>query len=183
MPSEKTCSADNQQATAGKISDEYLAGFVDGEGCFYVGFSKRSDLPLGWQIITEFHLSQNPGGRNILEAFRDRIGAGYIKPNHPKNHKDKTWVLIVKDRVQIRNSLLPFFEKHPLHSQRKQQFHIFKKVFSMIEKKKHLDFDGFKKTVDLVFSIPARGKKKYSKEILLTGASETIRQNSLRTSE
>ena len=49
MVSENFSSADNQQAN---IADEYLAGFVDGEGCFYVGFSRRKDLPLGWQGIT-----------------------------------------------------------------------------------------------------------------------------------
>ena len=178
MSSKNTVSADNQQAT-GNISDEYLAGFIDGEGCFYVGFSKRKDLPLGWQIITEFHLSQNPGGKNILEAFRDRINAGYIKPNHPKSQRDKTWVLIIKDRRQIKERLLPFFEKHPLHSQKQQQYYVFKKVLSLIEQKKHLSKEGFMEIVRLVFSIPARGNKKYSKEELLTGASETIRQNPL----
>ena len=183
MSSKNTVSADNQQATSGEISNEYLAGFIDGEGCFYVGFSKRMDLPLGWQVITEFHISQNPGGKNILEAFCARIGAGYIKPNHPKNPRDRTWVLIVKDRTQIKESLLPFFEKHPLHSERKQQFYVFKRVFSIIEEKRHLNIDGFEEIVNLVFSIPVRGKKRYSREILLTGASETIRQNSLRMSE
>ena len=44
MSSENVSGADNQQATK-KISGEYLAGFIDGEGRFYVGFSKRLDLP------------------------------------------------------------------------------------------------------------------------------------------
>ncbi len=177
MSSKNTVSADNQQAT-GQISNEYLAGFVDGEGCFYVGFSKRKDLPLGWQIITEFHLSQNPGGKNILEAFRERLKAGYIKPNNPKNKKDRTWVLVIKNRDEIRNKLIPFFEKHPLFSHNKRkQFHIFKQVFSIIEQKRHLTVEGFEEIASLVFSTPTRGNKKYSKEDL-TGASETIRQNS-----
>lgn len=40
MSSENVKRADNQQASGGKISDEYFAGFVDGEGCFYIGFSR-----------------------------------------------------------------------------------------------------------------------------------------------
>lgn len=43
MSSKNVLHADNQQASR-IISDEYLTGFVDGEGCFYVGFSKRPDL-------------------------------------------------------------------------------------------------------------------------------------------
>ncbi len=42
-----------------------------------MGFSKRKDLPLGWQIITEFHLSQNPGGKNILEGFSKKLKKNY----------------------------------------------------------------------------------------------------------
>ena len=67
MSSKNALDADNQQAIENKISNEYLSGFVDGEGCFYVGFGKREDLPLKWQVITEFHLSQNPGGKMFLK--------------------------------------------------------------------------------------------------------------------
>src|SRR3989344_8400311 len=93
MLSNNVLSADNQQAAEKEISNEYLSGFTDGEGCFYVGFSKRNDLPLKWQVITEFHLSQNPGGKNVLEALQQRLGCCYLKPNHAQSLRDKTWVL------------------------------------------------------------------------------------------
>ena len=180
MSSENVRCADNQQASSGRISDEYLTGFVEGEGCFYVGFSKRNDLPLGWQVITEFHLSQNPGGRNILEAFQERLECGYLKPNHPKSEKDKTWVLIIKDREDLKEKLIPFFQKHPLHSQKAKEYVVFKKVLETTQLKEHLSLDGFKKIVDLVFQLPRNTKKRYSKEIILSAASETIRQRSER---
>ncbi len=161
--------ADNQQVTNGKrISDEYFSGFVDGEGCFYVGFSKREDLPLKWQIITEFHLSQNPGGKNILEAFRQRLGCGYIKLNHPRSLRDKSWVFIVKKRNELQGKLVPFFKKYMLHSQKKDDFLIFTKVLEIIETGEHLKYEGFKKIVNLVFRIAKATNKKYTKEMLLS---------------
>ena len=129
MVSKNSSSADNQQAN---IADEYLAGFVDGEGCFYVGFSRRKDLPLGWQVITEFHLSQNPGGKNLLEFFQKRLGCGYLKLNHPKNSKDKSWVLMIKDRRDLKEKLIPFFDKHGLHSQKQHDLEIFNKVIEIV---------------------------------------------------
>ena len=160
--------ADNQQVIRkDAISDEYFAGFVDGEGCFYVGFSKRKDLPLQWQVITEFHLSQNPGGRNILEAFRKRIGCGYLKPNHPNNPKDQTWVLIVKDRRDLKEKLLPFFGSHPVHSQKALDLKIFKQTLGMIDRKEHLAKEGFDRIVKLVFKTNRKTLKRYSKETLL----------------
>jgi hypothetical protein len=167
MLSENARYADNQQVSLKqRISDEYFAGFVDGEGCFYVGFSKRADLPLKWQVITEFHLSQNPGGKNILEGFKKRIGCGYIKPNHPKNPKDRSWVLIVKNRKELCEKLIPFFRKHPLHSGKINDFNVFVQVLNLIDRGEHLNRNGFNKIINLVFSLPGKNLKKYSKQIL-----------------
>ncbi len=175
MPSEKTPSADNQQETELKVSDEYFCGFVEGEGCFYVGFSKRPDLPALWQVITEFHLSQNPGGKNILESFRKRLGCGYLKPNHPGSKRDKTWVLVIKDRNDLRQKLIPFFLKQPLFTSKKREFLVFKQVLELIEEQKHLNPQGFRQVVNLVFDLPRVSKKRYSKQELISGTSETIR--------
>lgn len=170
--------ADNQQVTEKrKIQDEYFAGFVDGEGCFYVGFSKRNDLPLNWQIITEFHLSQNPGGKDILVGFQRRLECGYIKPNHSKNPGDKSWVYVVKDRTDLRERVIPFFKEHPLHSNKQDDFLVFEKVLEVVESREHLKIEGFKKIVNLVFEKPRSTAKRYSKEDLLSGTPETIRQN------
>ncbi len=168
MSSKNVSHADNQQASGKKISDEYLTGFTEGEGCFYVGFSRRNDLPLNWQVITEFHLSQNPGGKNILEEFKKRLGCGYLKPNHAKNPKDRSWVLVIKNRNDLEEKLVPFFRKHPLHSQKQNEFLIFAKVLNLIKKGKHLKKDGFRKVVRLVFSLSRTTNKKYSKEILFS---------------
>ena len=168
MLSDNVLNADNQQAAKKDISNEYLSGFTDGEGCFYVGFSKRIDLPLKWQIITEFHLSQNPGGKNVLETFRQRLGCGYLKPNHAQSLKDKTWVLIVKDRKELKEKLIPFFRKYSLYTSKRDDFEVFVKVLALIGQGKHLTKDGFKEIVELVFSTKRITNKRYSKELLLS---------------
>lgn len=159
--------ADNQQVSK-KINDDYFAGFVDGEGCFYVGFGNRKDLPIKWQVITEFHVSQNPGSKNVLEALSKRLGCGYLKPNHAKSYKDKSWVLIVKNRKDLEEKIIPFFEHHPLQSAKHQDFLIFKKVLAIIKEGKHLKRKGFNEIVNLVFSLNRQTKKKYTKDLLLS---------------
>ena len=167
MLSKNVLSADNQQATR-KVSDEYLAGFTDGEGCFYVGFGKRNDLPLKWQVITEFHVSQNPGGKNLLEMFKKRLDCGYLKPNHARSLKDKSWVLIVKDRNDLRKKVIPFFKKNFLLTAKQKDFEIFAKVLEIIEKGQHLEKQGLKEIADLVFSNQRLTNKRYSKEMILS---------------
>ncbi len=168
MLSDNVIGADYQQAAKKEITDEYLAGFTDGEGCFYVGFGRREDLPLKWQIITDFHVSQNPGGKNVLEAFRKRLGCGYLKENHPKNPKDRSWVFIVKDRKELKDKVIPFFLKHSLHTSKQIDFEIFMQVLNSIENKQHLTKEGFRKIVELVFNTTRLTKKRYSKELLLS---------------
>src|SRR3989344_8190588 len=167
MTSDNVLSADNQQATKQVISNEYLAGFTDGEGCFYVGFSKRLDLPLKWQVITEFHVSQNPGGKNVLEVFSKRLGCGYLKPNHERDLKDKSWILIVKDRKDLQRKVIPFFRKYPLFTTKRNDFEVFEQVLLLIEKGKHLQKEGFNRIVELVFSQQRITNKRYSRDILL----------------
>ena len=132
-----------------------------------MGFSRRKDLPLGWQVITEFHLSQNPGGKNVLETFQDRLDCGYLKPNHAKSLKDKSWVLIVKDRRDLKEKLIPFFDKYSLHSRKQHDLETFKKVIEIVVSKNHLTKDGFTKIVNLVFDTNRITKKRYSKEAIL----------------
>ena len=160
-------SADNQQVSKNNIHDDYFSGFVDGEGCFYIGFSKRKDLPMKWQVLTEFHVSQNPGSKNVLKKLKDRLACGYLKPNHAKSASDKTWILIVKDKRDLCKKVIPFFDNHPLQTIKRKDYEVFRKVVQLIEKKSHLTKEGFREIVELVFSNKRETKKWYSKEILL----------------
>ncbi len=164
--SDNVSGADNQQERL--MSGDYLAGFTDGEGTFYIGFGFRKDLPLKWQIITEFHVSQNPGGRNVLEYFQKVLGCGYLKPNHAKNPKDKSWILIVKDRQDLENKVIPFFEKYPLYTNKKGDFEKFCQVLKFIKTGKHLIRDGFKDMVELILADEILDHRRYSKSYILS---------------
>ncbi len=162
----KQSSTDNQQERL--ISNDYLAGFTDGEGSFYIGFSRQPTLPLKWQVITEFHVSQNPGGRNVLEYFRKELGCGYLKPNHEKRLNDKSWVLVVKDRNDLEQKVVPFFKKYPLHTNKLLDFEKFCKVLEFIKTRKHLTKEGFIKIVELVLKNEEEDHRRYSKFFILS---------------
>jgi hypothetical protein len=164
--SDKVMGTDNQQERL--ISNDYLAGFTDGEGSFYIGFSYRKDLPMKWQIITEFHVSQNPGGKNVLEYFKEELGCGYLKPNHNKSLNDKSWVLVVKDRNDLENKVVPFFKKHPLHTNKLLDFEMFCRVLDLIKSRKHLTKEGFIHIVEMVLKNEGEDHRRYSKSFILS---------------
>ena len=59
----------------------YLAGFADGEGCFYIGVHPTTNVTLGLQVIPEFHVSQNSERISVLQLFVEVLGCGAIKRN------------------------------------------------------------------------------------------------------
>ena len=62
MGSENPSSADNQQERL----DSYIAGYVDGEGSFSVAVQRNSTCRLGFQLVPEFHVSQNGDRAQVL---------------------------------------------------------------------------------------------------------------------
>jgi hypothetical protein len=149
-----------------EISNEYLAGFADGEGCFYVGIVPARTTKFGWQIIVEFRVSQNPQGKRILEAFRERLGCGTIKPNHRLSLTDKTSVFVVRDQSELLSKVVPFFERYPIHSGKRMQFEKFKTVLLMIQEGKHLTREGFIDIVEIASQMNSKNKR-YRKEKIL----------------
>lgn len=121
-----------------------------------------------WQILTEFHVSQNPGSKNVLEKLQKRLGCGYLKPNHLKSVSDKTWILIVKDKDDLRKKVIPFFDRHPLQTAKQRDYEIFKYVVRAIYEKRHLAKEGFRDIVERVFSNKRETKKRYTKAMLLS---------------
>ena len=86
--SDNVTGADNQQERL----DGYISGYVDGEGSFSVSIQRNSTCRVGFQLVPEFHVSQNGERAQVLELIRDRLGCGRIRPNSPR---DNALVLVV----------------------------------------------------------------------------------------
>ena len=55
--------------------DAYLAGFVDGEGTFHVAVCRSASAKAGFQLVPEFHVSQSPERRQVLDLLEQRLAA------------------------------------------------------------------------------------------------------------
>jgi len=112
---------DNQQERL----DDYLAGYVDGEGSFHVAIQRNPSTRFGWQLVPEFHVSQNPERASILELLQIHLGCGRIRPNARSGSRDKALVYVVRNRRDLMTKVIPFFEAHPLLSSKGLEFTIF----------------------------------------------------------
>lgn len=150
-----------------KISDDYIAGFVDGEGMFYVGIvpsTGSSRNKKGWQVIYFLKVSQNPSGKVILDGIKKRLGCGYIKPNSQSDPTDKSLAYVVRDLPNLRDKVIPFFEDKLII--KKRTFIKFKKIINIVDKKEHLTKSGMKEILDIAYSMNTRKRKVSKSEIL-----------------
>ena len=105
------------------VNADWIVGFVDGEGCFSIGFVKQPDRAgrrgyrAGYQVFHRFVVSQGERSRSVLEDVREFLGVGRIYANRRHdNHKEDVCQLIVGRRTDLLGTVIPFFEANPLRT-------------------------------------------------------------------
>ena len=128
----------------------WIAGFVDGEGCFSISFVKNNTVRFGYQIFTEFVITQGEKSKSCLEEIMTYFGCGklYIN-NRTDNHNEPLYRYCVRSRDDLQNIIIPFFYKHKLKTSKSIDFDIFAKVVAMMYEGKHLNEEGFLKIREL----------------------------------
>src|SRR3989344_1409768 len=158
-----------QGQSAGKNLEEktcyHLAGFVDGEGAFPIQTRKTPWTKFGFTITPEFKTSQHKEHSKILELLQQALGCGKISI---KSGQPNQLVLVEKNRKNLTEKIIPFFQKYPLVVKEKQ-FQKFVEIIYGLNNNEHETQQGFEKLLDLVFQKTkgGKGKRKYSKEQIL----------------
>jgi hypothetical protein len=178
MSSENPSGADNQQETVRSMLDldpRWVAGFVDGEGCFSVSIHRNPNARStgGWQLHPVFHVYQHELHRGVLEALIPVFGCGRLRPKGPGS---SVWTFAVDSLRDLEANVLPFFEHTPLVV-KAVDFRRFSNIVIGMRRKEHLTTHGFERLVRLAYAMNANGKQR-SRTIdeILTGSSETARQ-------
>jgi LAGLIDADG endonuclease len=149
--SDNVSGADNQQERL----DSYIAGYVDGEGSFSVSVQRNATCRIGFQLIPEFHVSQNGDRAQVLELIHQRLGCGYIKPN---SRRDRALVFVVRKRVDLTERVIPFFERNPMLSSKQADFQKFAQIVRELSLDHHRTEAGFRRLLDLALSMNGDGR-------------------------
>jgi hypothetical protein len=147
MGSDNPGGADNQQERL--IRTGWVIGFVDGEGCFSIGFvrqpnrSGRSGYRAGYQVFHRFVVTQGASSAKSLEGLREFFGAGriYVNRRHD-NHKEDLHQYIVGRRDQLLEKVIPFFRAHPLQTAKQADFEKFAACLEIVASDRHLTAPG-----------------------------------------
>jgi hypothetical protein len=152
--SEKALSAGNQQERL--ISIGWITGFVDGEGCFSIGFirqaggGKRKGYKTGYQVSHEFAVTQGEKNLESLHMVKEFFGVGNVYVNKRyDNHKEHLYRYVVRRRNDLREIIVPFFRENKLRTTKQQDFEKFAKCIELINDGDHLSRDGLVKIAEI----------------------------------
>lgn len=154
---EKAFSADNQQGRP-KVHPWYICGFVEGEGSFHVALYKDSQMRFGIKVIPEFHLNQSALRPEPLAAIQDYFGCGYIKQNHKQRKNDDMLVYVVRNRIDLLQTIIPFFQKCPLLSNKQLSFDYFQRIVGMLKRGQHSTKQGLLEIIELAYQMNGKGR-------------------------
>lgn len=130
--------------SAPSINQAYLTGFTDGEGSFGVYLAKNSTFKSGYQLKYEFTIALHNKDQALLESIKLSLnGVGAIHKHGKLSIHYR--VSSVKD-ISI---ILDHFDKHPLITQKRADYLLFKRVFELVQRKEHLTPEGFREILSI----------------------------------
>lgn len=139
---------------------EYISGFVDGEGCFSVSFTRRSRFIVGWETKPSFSVSQNHDRSQQLFLMKEYFGCGFMRDGKI----DRTIKYEVRRLDDLLEKILPHFERYPLLSAKQRDVGLLKEVCIIMKRNEHTNPQGLQKILPLAFSMNGSGKRKYSQD-------------------
>lgn len=116
-----------------KLPGDYIAGLVDGEGCFWLSFARdhknnrsgNSDY-FYWKI--GFSINMRRDERRLLEMVRTTLGAGelYFVRNNV--------LFQVHKRRELEEVVKPFFREHQLHGKKVEDLKLWVEALEILSR-------------------------------------------------
>jgi hypothetical protein len=119
------------------LTSQWIAGFVDGEGCFHVSINPQPEMTAKLQVLPEFTVVQHKRDVQILFALKNYFNCGVVRVNHGDRMAYR-----VRSIEHLLTIIIPFFMKHQLKTKKRVDFEKFRDIVLMMEKKEHLKPEG-----------------------------------------
>ena len=169
MDSDNPAGADNQQERPG--IEQWIVGFVDGEGCFSISIVRNRSCRLGWQVQHEFAVTQSAISRSALDLLVRVFGCGrVVEQQRYDNHREALLRFSVKRRRDLVKRVVPFFEDHPLITAKAADFAKFALCLQKMQQGAHLTEVGIAELASIAQTMNRKQPSRYLE------SSEAIRQ-------
>ncbi len=121
----------------------WVAGFVTGEGCFFIKTSKSNTHKLGTSVALNLLVVQNIRDAYLLECFIQFFGCG----SYAVAEKSGIGTFAVRSFTDIVEKIIPFFDEYPILGTKTKDYEDFKEASLLIKSKLHLTKEGLEKII------------------------------------
>ena len=122
-------------------NSDWVAGFINGEGCFFIDIYKSTTTKIGSSAKLKFQLGQHKRDDFLIESLVDFLGCGRVIRPLSYNHVE----YVVSSFSDIRDKIIPFIQKHPIIGSKNKDFEDFYRASLIIKNKEHLVEEGLEK--------------------------------------
>lgn len=127
------------------ISDSWLVGFTDGDGCFHVNIGKDLRMKIGYQVKLNWSLTQHNKDINLLKTINNKFidDKAFIYKNKDCN------ILRIQNINILNQYIIPLYQKTSLKTRKNIDFLYWLQILELILKKDHLTIEGLTKIKEL----------------------------------
>ena len=122
------------------VDNNWIAGFVSGEGNFDIYIHNSKSHKTGYQVQLRFRVSQNERDIQLMELLKKYLGSGTIEINT----KTSVLMLTITKISIITKIIIPLFNKYPLLGVKYLDYLDWCKIANLMSEGKHLTNKGLK---------------------------------------
>lgn len=139
----------------------WITGFVDGEGSFLISIFRNTTTASGWQVFPEFVVTQGAKSLHALEAIESFFGCGkiFINRRHD-NHHEPIYRFCIRNVKDLREMIIPFFERNRLRTAKLEDFKKFRQVLGLMVRNTHLKEEGLGRIRAIAETMNRKGMQK-----------------------
>ena len=126
-----------------KINPNWIAGFTEAEGCFFVKV-QNNKTKKKVQIIIGCQITQNNRDTLLIKSFIPFFNCGRLEPAGKSSIN-----FVVTKFSDITGNIIPFFEKYSLNGSKAKDFEDWKNIVKLMESKAHLTKEGIQKILKI----------------------------------
>lgn len=119
------------------LDPNWVTGFTDAEGYFTVKTFKSKAHSFGWRTQPQFGIALHKRDEALLQRIKEYFGVGTI-------YTDRDYVVYAVRSLKELTEI-PHFEKHPLLTQKRSDFELFKQIVLIKANNRKLSQEQFEK--------------------------------------
>ena len=121
------------------INNDWLSGFISGEGCFSV-YIVKSKTKIGYAVWLKFSITQHIRDKLLLESLITYLDCGRVET---KIYNSFNWAeFVVTKFLDIVEKIIPLLKQFPVKGEKSNDFEDFCKVAELIKNKEYLTQEG-----------------------------------------